>query len=152
MNKIGKLISICDDVLENGLNSQYVDNLSGIPEAVEILSTYGNMEVNVTYYNMSGHNTMAIHLMDDGVPYWTNYIYYETPSADIWYGMIKCMMVRADIHYNFPELFPYLSNYTYFETDRNMRFTDVGKKEVDRVMRNALKMYTGNVGVSMTKW
>lgn len=43
MNKIGKLISICDDVLENGLNSQYVDNLSGIPEAVEILSTYGNM-------------------------------------------------------------------------------------------------------------
>ena len=144
-NQVQNLNAIVNDVLANGINSLYVDNLSGITDITNILNGYANINTRVMCEtSVNGNNLIHIQLLDDGYGY-CSVILNETLSNKEWYSLIRGLHFHCDIHYNYPELEPYIGRFNSLSANENLELTANGQDTLKLIIRMATDAYTASV-------
>lgn len=144
-NQVQNLNAIVNDVLANGINSLYVDNLSGITDITNILNGYANINTRVMCEtSANGNNLIHIQLLDDGYGY-CSVILDETLSNKEWYSLIRGLHFHCDIHYNYPELEPYIGRFNPLSANKNLELTANGQDTLKLIIRMATDQHTASV-------
>lgn len=146
-NQVADLNAIINDVLANGIKSEYVDNLSGITKATNILNEFCNLNVRVMYeISSTGKNLVHIQLMDNDYGYCSEIIDKDTIQyIDDWYGIIRGLHFVSDVHYNFPDLEQYIGRVPYLQANENLELTKIGEDFLNLNIKEALNQYASAV-------
>ena len=139
-NEVATLNGIVNDVLVNGINSQYVDKDGNITDASNILNEYANINAEVTLYK----NQIYILLFDDAYAY-CSVMLDKTPTNKDWYSMIRGLHFHCDIHYNYPELEQYIGGFQPLSANENLELTAYGQDTLKLIIRMATDAYTASV-------
>lgn len=144
-NEVATLNAIVNDVLANGINSQYVDNLSGVTDITNILNGYANINARVMCETgADGNNLIHIQLLDDGYGY-CSVILDKTPTNKEWYSIIRGLHFHCDIHYNYPELERYIGGFQPLSANENLELTTYGMDTLKLIIRMATDAHTASV-------
>ena len=143
-NEVATLNAIVNDVLVNGIKSQYVDEDGNITDASNILNEYANINAKVTLYENSGDNLVHIQLFDDAYAY-CSVMLDETPTNKEWYSAIRGLHFHCDIHYNYPELEKYIGGFQPLSANENLELTPKGQDTLKLIIRMATDAYTASV-------
>ena len=146
-NEVATLNAIVNDVLANGIKSEYVDNLSGITKATNILNEFCNLNVRVMYeISSTGKNLVHIQLMDNEYGYCSEIIDNNSIiKIDDWYGIIRGLHFMCDVHYNFPDLEQYIGRVPYLQANENLELTKIGEDFLNLTIKEALNQYASAV-------
>lgn len=143
-NQVATLNAIVDDVLVNGINSQYVDKDGSITDASNILNEYANINAKVTLSETYDNNLVHIQLFDDAYAY-CSVMLDETPTNKEWYSIIRGLHFHCDIHYNYFELERYIGGFQPLSANENLELTPKGMDTLKLIVRIATDQYTASV-------
>lgn len=143
-NEVATLNAIVNDVLVNGINSQYVDKDGNIADASNILNEYANINAKVTLSETYDNNLVHIQLFDDAYAY-CSVMLDETPTNKEWYSIIRGLHFHCDIHYNYFELERYIGGFQLLSANENLELTPYGQDTLKLIIRMATDAYTDSV-------